>query len=294
MTTIRTAFQKAIELGCFDILGALQAAVELNLESEDYLLLAVRYRQDSVLSELLELGVDPHSFRGEAFRIAAQEANVTAVRILLGCERADFNSLLDSKGNTLLHWPVSGATDSLEVVQLIIDSGNYTNMANKFKMTPIGLAIVLGREHIVVLLIKYVADINAVCHMIGPQPVNLLTCAVIHNKANIVRLLLRKGACPKVDDPSPMHWGGFTFRPVSNRNEFAKTVERKLGNRNAWMEFLGSQPGNVVYVAILSYAEGALRVLCEEKVDIDWDIALLFALVYLIDSSLEVIDQLLG
>ena len=191
---ITRAFKKVIELGCFSILRALQAAVNLDLNREDYLLLAVKYRQNTVLSELLELNADPHSFGAKALSVAAQEANVTATRILLGCERADFNSLFGSDGNNLLHRAISGTTESPKVVQLIIDSGNYTHAANKKGETPIGLAIATDREDFVDLLIKNVANIEMPCYWDGPRPATPLLYAAARNKEIIVRLLLQRGA----------------------------------------------------------------------------------------------------
>ena len=65
-------------------------------------------------------------------------------------------------------------------------------------------------------------------------------------------------------------------------------------DRNDWAKFLETKVGNAVNLAIMNNAEGVLTLLCHEEIPLDWDRALILAYLHLTQSSIEVQHRVLG
>ena len=116
---------------------------------------------------------------------AVKSGDVAAVRALL--PQADVNAA-QGDGTTALHWAVH--LDNATLVDLLIKSGATVQVANRYKMTPLGLAAINGNAGVIGRLLKAGADAN---DTIAEGETALMTAAR-SDRVDVVKMLLAHGA----------------------------------------------------------------------------------------------------
>ncbi len=142
----------------------------------------------------------------------------TIEAILTNCRETSAVNQSDNAGHRPLNWILeSQRTDIKHTVELLLEAGaeiNYHDCPEVTDATPLFYAIALGNVELCELLLNYNADPNALCHdsdfntarqqrIENNQPHNQHTAlhyAIIHNKLDMIRLLLKRGADPFVQD----------------------------------------------------------------------------------------------
>ena len=138
------------------------------------------------------VGAQDGSSQGDAFYAAIRANDLTSLAAMLKAG-ADPNAAEPRGGMTpLMHTAVSG---SLDAMRMLLDKGASVNAANGAGLTALMMSVTDIDK--VSLLLERGADVNAVTKR-GRSA--LLLAAMSDNSAGIVRLLMAKGADPKVVD----------------------------------------------------------------------------------------------
>jgi ankyrin repeat protein len=138
------------------------------------------------------VGAQDGGSQGDAFYAAIRANDLTSLAALLKAG-ADPNAAEPRGGTTpLMHTAASG---SLESMRMLLDKGASVNAANGAGLTALMMSVTDADK--VSLLLERGADVNAVTKR-GRSA--LLLAAMSDNSAGIVRLLMAKGADPKVVD----------------------------------------------------------------------------------------------
>ncbi|XP_064387404.1 poly [ADP-ribose] polymerase tankyrase-1-like isoform X5 [Halichondria panicea] len=152
--------------------------------------------QTECVSVLLNNGANPKlkdETGGTALMAAAHFGHPTVVALFI-----DAKAPLDAQtlnGSTALYHATTGGRT--ECVRVLLKSGADANIADKERASPLMIASQLGHLAIVKLLVAAQADVNA---QNRPQGVTALHLAVATGQTEIVSVLLKNGADPKVTD----------------------------------------------------------------------------------------------
>ena len=118
------------------------------------------------------------------------------------CCRRPMSMRRRGTGTTALHWAVH--LDNATLVDLLIKSGATVQVANRYKMTPLGLAAINGNAGVIGRLLKAGADAN---DTIAEGETALMTAAR-SDRVDVVKMLLAHGAkvecardLPRADGP---------------------------------------------------------------------------------------------
>jgi DMSO/TMAO reductase YedYZ molybdopterin-dependent catalytic subunit len=104
-------------------------------------------------------------------------------------ENPDLINSIGMLGNTALN--VAVKDQSQEIIEMLLENGADPNIANNLPNSPLIWSIKAKRSiSIVKLLLKYKADVNFIGHMNKTA----LTWAKIHNREDLIELLIRYGA----------------------------------------------------------------------------------------------------
>jgi DMSO/TMAO reductase YedYZ molybdopterin-dependent catalytic subunit len=102
-------------------------------------------------------------------------------------------------GNTALN--VAVKNNSQEIIKMLLENGADPNIANNLPNSPLIWSVKAKRSiSIVELLLQYKADVNFIGHLNKTA----LTWAKIHEREDIIELLLKYGADPDLADPNTL------------------------------------------------------------------------------------------
>jgi ankyrin repeat protein len=187
------------------------------------LIAAIRGRQQPKIASLLEQGADPNArmsaeqpgsqqsppgfvatvkngwnlhnrprqWTSTALRVAVQQGNLNAVRLLLD-KGADPNARIGKSGYTVLKTACSSQGPQLETMRLLLRHGADVNARTESGDTPLSEAVtsLFGNIQKVRLLLDHGADVNAV----DRNGFSILMWATVAGDDRIVALLLEWGA----------------------------------------------------------------------------------------------------
>jgi len=142
---------------------------------------------------------------------AAMKRDISALRALVK-QKADVNAP-QADGATALHWAVQ--LDDVEMADVLIQSGANVKAANRFDVTPFGLACMNGNARMIEKLLKAGADANAPLSVLGETP---LMMAARTGNAEAVKILLDHGASVNAREKSKGHtalmWAAVESHPA--------------------------------------------------------------------------------
>ena len=161
---------------------------------ETPLMLAAEQGYLPIIRLLISLGTninETNEYRQSSLLYAVRKNHVSAVKLLLK-SGADPN-LVTVDGDFVLREAATGSID-LKIFRSLLKSGADACMANRMGGTALHIAAFHGRADVAQLLIRAGANVNhRDRHGQGP-----LTCALSRNHKNVVTLLLKKGADPRL------------------------------------------------------------------------------------------------
>jgi cytohesin len=144
-----------------------------------------------IVKMLLEHGANPNTQDGSGetpLHHAAYWGRVDVARLLL--ERGADPDARNGYGKTPLHY--AAWRGSVDVVKLLLERGADPNAQNRDSKTPLHEAAGMGHVEVVRLLLQHGADPN-----VGVGGATLLSFAINHCNANVIKLLLERGASVK-------------------------------------------------------------------------------------------------
>lgn len=182
----------AIDKGHLNIINHLIATgADVNDDEGEPLQLACRKGDVVVVKTLLEAGADVNAFLGYALATAARQGHNDMVRILLDAG-ADVHANFDA---SLVGAAVEGHA---AVVQILLDAGatNYIP-GTPVEQSALVRAVEYDRVDVVALLLSRISSSDPAT----PALLNeALSEACFANSADMMRMLLEKGADPRVED----------------------------------------------------------------------------------------------
>ena len=176
--------------------------------------------QEKIIELLLDNGVDITLIGGLDKHSVLQTATVSGRKELLKkCIKAGLDVMhRSSQGHTALHYAAYNKKDSIEIIDILLNSGADINDNNGTWGTPLHFAAERGTKEIVLYLLKKGAKVN-IENSKGESPIHL---ASQYGNAEILEILLRSGANPNIITKEGLEPIDLIFKNLLNKDSFKK------------------------------------------------------------------------